>query len=272
MTTSGSGTCLSWPDRCGWLRTTRQASARACWNASTLQTLASQTKIPIGCDISGASAVPVADGVWWLDRSTADIDGKGAMLRHVDPATNTVDRSVELPFENGYLSSSATTVVFGDPQGTSGWFRLTPGATAFTSLPVPQDSFVLYPAGEGAWNQPAVDGSSLDEADYVTGSATPDKVVSIDGSLIGADENAIYVSGLDASGVDALVRYVDAASAPTTVMNGATLTTANGDQDLGFFDNDPFVIANQKALKLWVVREWPTAGISSVVGAFVSVP
>ena len=155
------------------------------------------------------------------------------MLRHVDPATNTVDRSVELPFENGFLSSSATTVVFGDPQGTDGWFRLTPGATALTSLPVPQDSFVLYPAGEGAWNQPAVDGSSLDEADYVTGSATPDKVVAIDGSLIGADENAIYVSGLDASGVDMLVRYVDAATAPTTVMNGATLTTANGDQDPG---------------------------------------
>ena len=234
--------------------------------------LASQTKIPIGCDIAGASAVPVADGVWWVDRSTADIDGKGAMLRHVDPATNAVDRSVELPFENGYLSSSPSTVVYGDTAGTNGWYRLTPGATAFAALPVQQEAFALYPAGEGAWNQPVENSSSLDEADFVTGSATPDKVIPIDGSLIGADENSIYVAGLDGSGVDTLVRYVDAATAPLTIASGATLTTANGDQNLGFFDNDPFVAVNHKALKLWIVRDWPSAGMTSVAGALISVP
>ena len=90
-------------------------------------TLAEQATIPVVCDIAGVQAVPVADGVWLLDRSTADGDGHGGMIRHIDPATNTVDRSVEVPFVNGFLGSSPTTVIFGSSDEGSGWYRLTAG-------------------------------------------------------------------------------------------------------------------------------------------------
>ena len=233
-------------------------------------TLASQAKIEITCDISGANAAVVSDGIWWVDVS--NLDGNGPMLRHVSPATNAVDRSVALPFASGYLTSSGDTVIYGDGSGQNGWYRLTAGSTSFAPLPVPAGTYAAFASGDGVWLQPSEDSSSLPEADFITGSETPDEVIPIDGSLIGADANSIYVAGLDAAGSNALVRYGDAATPPLTISSGATVTTAGGDQTLGFFDNDPFVVANQQALKLWVVREWPNAGVTSVVGTLVRVP
>ena len=234
-------------------------------------TLAEQATIPVACDIGGVQAVPVADGVWWLDRSTADGDGHGGMIRHIDPATNTVDRSVEVPFVNGFLGSSPTTVIFGDSGYGNGWYRLVSGATAFTPLTLPDQTFGLYAQGDGVWFQPLQGVGPQPEADYFTGSATPDKTISIDGILVGADEQAIYVDS-SSSDPDALMRYAFDGTAPAAILVGRTLTTSNGNQDLGYFDNDPLVIANQKIAKLWLVNDWPVTGTNSVIAQAASTP
>ena len=235
------------------------------------QTLASQAKIPVVCDITGVQAVPVADGVWWLDRSTADGDGHGGMIRHIDPATNTVDRSVGVPFVNGFLGSSGTTVVFGDSGAGNGWYRLLPGATSFVPLPIPDQNFGFHPQGDGAWVQPVQNIGPLPEADFITGSATPDKVVQVDGILTGVDDSAIYVDS-SSSVPDALMRYAFDGSAPTAILTGATITTSNGDNALGYFDNDPFVVANHKVAKLWLVKDWPVDGTTSLIAQAATAP
>jgi hypothetical protein len=234
-------------------------------------TLMEQATIPVTCDISGVQAVPVADGVWWLDRSTADGDGHGGMIRHIDPATNTVDRSVAVPFVNGFLGSSPTTVIFGSSDAGSGWYRLTQGATSFTPMTIPGQTFGLYAQGEGLWFQPVQNLGPQPEADFYTSSATPDKVIAIDGTLVGADVSAIYADS-SSSNPDQLVRYALDGSAPSPILTGATLTTVNGDQGLGYFDNDPLVIANQKVAKLWRVQDWPVAGTTSVIAQAANTP
>ncbi|MEO6350653.1 MAG: hypothetical protein ABIP53_08375 [Candidatus Limnocylindrales bacterium] len=236
-------------------------------------TLVSQTKIPIGCDIFGPSVAAVADGVWWLDRSTSDADGNGAMLRHIDPATNQVDRSVELPFVNGYLQSSSTTVFFGDSGGAKGWYRLTPGATAFTSLGLPPRPFEWFPAGEGAWFQPLVDNSALFEADFVTASATPEARLPfvLNGVLAGADGAAVYVASR-AGPSTTLLRYATDGSAPTTILTGATLTTPDGVQNLDYVGGQPLIVSGNRFAKLWMVSNWPDEGTTSLIAQVTTSP
>ena len=234
-------------------------------------TLAEQATMPVTCDVAGVQAQPVADGVWWLDRSTADGDGHGGMIWHIDPATNTVDRSVELPFVNGFLGSSPTTVIFGSSDEGSGWYRLLQGATAFTPMTIPGPTFGLYAQGEGVWFQSVQGVQPEPQADFYTSSATPDKSIPIDGILTGADELAIYADS-SSSDPDQLVRYAIDGTAPSPILSGATLTTANGDHDLGYFDNDPLVIANQMVAKLWLVQDWPAEGTTSVITQAASTP
>ena len=156
-------------------------------------TLASQARISVGCDISGVQAVPVADGVWWLDRSTSDGDGHGGMIRHIDPATNTVDRSVEAAICQRVPGQQLFHGHLRRPWPRQWLVSPTTRRDLFYALPVPDQSFGLHPQGEGVWLQPAQSLGATSEAEYFTSSATPDKVISIDGILTGADELAIYV-------------------------------------------------------------------------------
>jgi hypothetical protein len=236
------------------------------------QTLQSQAKIPVGCDVGGPAAVPVQDGVWWVDRTTADGNGNGGTLHHINPQTNAIDRSVPLPYVNGYLSSSPTTVAYGQDVYGYDYYRLTQGATAFEQLPVPYPTLQIFPAGEGVWIQPEGPVDMLEEADFITSSATPDKVIPIDGYLIGADENAVYGTSPAADGQDQLVRYGTDGSAPTVVMSASTLTTASGSDSLGFFDNTPLVLANGKIAKFWLASNYPDDGTTSVMAEVVNAP
>jgi hypothetical protein len=271
--TTGSGTVLALAGSI-WVAQDDMTGSNKC----TLErfdpaTLASQARIPIGCDIAGSSVAAVADGVWWLDRSTSDGDGNGAMLRHIDPATNEVDRSVELPFVNGSLASTPTTVIFGDPSGVNGWYRLTSGATAFESLGLPLRVSGWFPVGDGAWFQPSVDNAVQFEADFVTGSTTSDQRLPFEqgGNLVGADDAAVYVDSRAAS-PRTLMRYPIDGSAPTTVLTGATLTTAGADYGLDYFAGWPLIVSADGMAKLWTVPNWPVAGTSTVVAQVTIAP
>ena len=88
-------------------------------------------------------AAAASDGVWWVDRSTEDANANGGTLRHVDPATNSVDRSVPLPFVNGLLGGSASTIIYGDSDYGYGYYKLTQGATSLTPVPVPGRLFSI---------------------------------------------------------------------------------------------------------------------------------
>ena len=235
-------------------------------------TLTSQAKIPAGCDIGGPLAAPVADGVWWVDRSTEDINALGGTLRHVDPATNKADRSVALPFVNGNMTSSSTTVFYGDSNYGDGYYRLVQGASALEPLPVPSNVLSQFAANDGVWYQPEGPVDMLEEADFVTDSATPDQVIPIDGYLIGADDHAVYGTSPGANGEDQLVRYAADGSGSTVIMSGSKVTTAAGSDDLGFFDNTPIVFANGKVAKLWLASNYPDGSTTSVLGEVTNLP
>lgn len=234
-------------------------------------TLSQQASISVGCDLTGPSAVPVTDGIWWVDRSTADIDGHGGMLRHMDPSTSSVDRSVELPFLNADLLSSPSTVIYGDVTPDNAWYSLVAGSSTFSQMTLPTDLEQVFPSGAGVWYQSGPgEGGNL-EADFTTGSAQPQSVVPIgDGALVGADEASVYgVTRQEAA--EKLTRYVVSGS-PTTILSGATLQTADGALDLGYDDNDPLVIANNHVAKLWLVSGWPDESGSTVVAQVASLP
>ena len=73
--------------------------------------------------------------------------------------------------------------------------------------------------------QPEAD-NLVGEADFVSGSPTPDKTIPIDGYMEGADDQAVYAT----TGVgtpETLMRYPMDGSAPTVIMNGSTVTTSD---------------------------------------------
>ena len=163
-----------------------------------------QAAIPIGCDISGPMFVATDDGIWWKDRSGADINGKGGHIRHVDLPTNTVDRSVELPSLNGYLQSAGSTVFYSDDVNGPKTYRLDPGTSAFVSMGQVPSPFL--PTRTGVWTQLYQSGQGQPEADFYTGPGKPAQRLPIDGVLVGADEHAVYTSR--SAGPDELWRYV----------------------------------------------------------------
>ena len=221
-------------------------------------TLLVQAVIAVGCDTFGVGAAAVEDGLWWVDRSTADADGKGGQLRHINPTTNEVDRSVELPFLNGSLSASRTTLFYGDSAADKGFYRLLPGATAFVPMGILPVRF--FPAGEGVWGQPATSGLTLPQADLYTTSSTPDRSIPIDtGAVVGADELAVYVSR-----VDVLWRYPIDGSPPTQIAQSATLRTADQDLPL-FYGSDRLLFGAGEMVQLWFVYNFPTQGGSAVI-------
>lgn len=222
-------------------------------------TLEESATIPVVCDIFGVSVVAVQNGLWWLDRSTSDIDGKRALLRHVDPATNQVDRSVELPFANGYLSSSATTAFFGD--SGEGWYRLLPGATAFEAMPAVDTPF--YPSGEGVWVGDALAGTAA----FFTAGQSPDKVLPVEGPLTAADESSVYTT--KSGNEQELWRYPRDGSGPSMVAASTTLQTDRGDQPLYYSD---LFIGEHQVATIWTVYGLTPGGTATVIAQVAPLP
>ena len=144
-----------------------------------------QATIPVPCYVSSAYFTAANDAVWYYDFTTADLSGKGGTIRRIDPSANKPAETVTLPFLNGYLAHSATSIVYTntDDQGT---FLLTAGATQLVSIGTPQTQ--VYPVSNGAWT------SNNNTATFY-GPGGTQRSFPVDGPVIAADENAVYVDG-----------------------------------------------------------------------------
>lgn len=123
--------------------------------------------------------------IWFVDQTGVDAAGKGAKLRRIDPATNEPDAGVDLPFLNGFLLHSETTLFYWD--GAVGWYRLRAGDTAFEDFGIKDYG---APGGDLVW----LTAENGTVAQSHGGPGGPTRTVSIDGSLVAADAGALYLS------------------------------------------------------------------------------
>jgi hypothetical protein len=207
-------------------------------------TLAVQATIAIPCDITSSQFTVLDDAIWYVDRTA-----KGStveQIRRIDPATNQPDTAIEVPFFNGYLGSSGTSIVYGAIG--SGYYRLRTGETAFQAIGSADDLIVL-PVEDGIWtqrDQTVVHFSSGD---------TPDRTVTIDGQMVGADTLALYVESSDpVDATSTLWRYPTDGSTPVQIGRAATINDQGQNQNVGYFDNDPLLVGTDAIVKLWVVQ------------------
>jgi hypothetical protein len=228
-------------------------------------TLAEQATVPIQCSDLGAAIVSDGSAVWFVDQTKYQASTKkGAVLTRIDPATNALGPSVDLPFIDGYLLDSQGALFYAGPRTQSSgfivgsYYRLTTGASAMESL----GQFNLQPvvSGTGLW----VESSDGRSAEYFTAADVPPITVPIPyGEIVGGSATAVYVSVLE---TDSTVwRYPIDGSAPTTVgdpptMNGQSYNTFSGDIPSPVANSDgilfvwPATVAGNTTS--WVFLQW----------------
>ncbi len=166
----------------------------------------------------------------------ADTTGKGAVLRLIDTATNTVAAStVAVPFPDGELRATTTAVFYGDPD--KGQFRLRPGESALSRIGDPD--VTAFPTGilggDGIWATVAGQPYAL-----YTSDGGPDGTIDLDdadgGTLVGADKESVYLERSAAEGGRELWRrYVDG-RVPVRLAAAGSAETGYGPIDLVYFD------------------------------------
>jgi hypothetical protein len=191
------------------------------------------------CNFFQSLFASTGDDVWLIDRSLEGYSKEG--IRRIDPTTNTASDPIELPFLNGYLYGAPTALVYGDED--KGWYSLAVGSTSLQ--PLGARLAPIYPTGNGIWDgQDAV-------AEYFTGDGPPAQTLPIDGSLVGADEQALYVE--QASNQDStseLWRYPINGNEPVRV---GQAPPPYADQTFSYFDNSPLIATGPAVIKVWVV-------------------
>lgn len=217
-----------------------------------LTTLDVRATIPTTCTSYYTELAATAKSLWYQDTAGLRAGDPGARLRWIDAATNQVSGSVELPYAFGPdratdLRATDTSVFFGfDADAGYNELRLRVGEDRFTPIPTPGRRTLLV--GDGIWTQVE------DTASYVTRADAPDRSVTIDGSLVAADETALYVQRFGAQGsVRELWRHPLDGEPPTRLASGATIGTAWGDQTLDYFGGEPIFGGPTALVKLWLV-------------------
>jgi hypothetical protein len=209
-------------------------------------TLSTQATISIPCFFHSPTFAALGPSIWFIDPSAMDTNLAGAVLRQIDPATNKPTAiAAPITYAGGNLvaGTGATSIVDGYSQDT---LFMPLGATAFQSLGPLQAPLDGVSRGVWTWT------SDTDTA-TLTGPAGPLATIPIGGSMIGADDQAVYTAGGPGSaGDDTLWRYPADGSAPSQIATGSTVGTALNTADLGYFDDWPFLIGSQAAVKLWL--------------------
>jgi hypothetical protein len=202
-------------------------------------TFAVQATIKATCNFFQSLFATTGDDVWLIDRSLDGYATEG--IRRIDPTTNTPSAPIDLPFFNGYLYGTPTAVIYGDED--KGWYSLATGSTSLQPLgaqPAP-----IYPAGNGIWDE------QNQVAEYFMVDGPPARTLPIDGALVGADEQALYVEQPSNEDLTSeLWRYPVNGSEPVRV---GQAPPAYGDQALSYFDNNPLIASGQAVIKIWVV-------------------
>jgi len=223
-----------------------------------MRTLDEQASITIPCDIFRSQFASLGDDIWYLDRTTADIDGNNGTLRRIDPATNQVGTAetdaVTLPFTNGYLLGGGDAIFWRadavDPAGDHQLYRLQPGATELESLGQPEDGSI-FPGGTGVWTESQ--GDLGINVVHRTSAAGPDAVIPVDGVPVGGDATSAYVAGYDFDGTPILLRYPADGGAPDVVATSVTLDTSQGSQTLDYVSDRPVMVTDDTVATLWLV-------------------
>jgi hypothetical protein len=213
-------------------------------------TLAEQATIPIPCtsSITGPQIISDGSAVWFVDVSKYDVGTlKGAVLTRIDPTTNALGPSVDLPFINGGRMDSQGALFYQDASiKNTGYYRLTTGTSAME--PLGQFKSQVRAAGTGLW----VTSDDDHSAEYFTSAGAPQVTLPISGLLVGGDITAAYVEilGKDPTGTKAaeqLWRYPIDGSTPTLLGYSPTVN----DQNYSYFNDPPAVTNGNGFLKLW---------------------
>ncbi|MEO6349985.1 MAG: hypothetical protein ABIP53_04975, partial [Candidatus Limnocylindrales bacterium] len=233
-------------------------------------TLEIRGSVAVPCDLFSSTFTSFDDAIWFLDRTTADADAHGGRLRRIDPVTREVTGDIVVPYVNGYMTSTPEALFWlaqgrrAPNQDDASVFRLLPGETALTSFGVlDSDSQPLLnfsPAGEGFWAWPRFDAPPV----FRSSPSDPGVALTINGSLVGADETALYTNQVSTfDSLPELWRYPVDGSAASRLAVGVTIQTANGDQTLSY--NAPLLFQEGYAVQLWVVLSRIEQSVRSLV-------
>ncbi|MGK2851533.1 MAG: VWD domain-containing protein [Candidatus Limnocylindrales bacterium] len=215
-------------------------------------TLVVEATIATACTTFYTELAATANALWYQDTAGLRAGDPGAKVRWIDPATNKVSGSVDLPStvvpdRATDLRATDTAVFFGfDSDAGYSELRLRVGQDRFTSVRTPGSRTLV--AGDGIWVQEVAAASF-----YSTGGVA-DRTIQIEGSLVAADERALYVQRFGAQGsVQELWRHPLDGQSPTRLASGATIGSAWGDRRLDYFDGGPILSAPSALVKLWLV-------------------
>jgi hypothetical protein len=206
------------------------------------QTLTEQATILVPCGFFD-SPETVSDGsaLWFIDVTKYDgTTNKGAVLTRIDPVTNALGPSVDLPFINGNRWDSLGALFYFSNSAETGFYRLMPGDTSMTRL-APWNPGT-HPGGTGLW----VSSSDGKTAQNFSEAGGPQATLPIDGTLVAGDSSSAYVER-NAAGASELWRYPINGSAAKI----GTAPTLDG-EDLGYFADPQSIVAPDGFIKLWL--------------------
>jgi hypothetical protein len=210
------------------------------------QTFAVQATIPTECNFFHTAMAATSEGVYVLDRTLQGSTAEG--IRQIDPATNAVSDPVVVPFFNGFLSGTPDGVVYGDDDG---WSWLANGSTQLVSLgahPSP-----VFAGSRGVWT------TEDQVARLFVADGPAVRTITIDGSVVAADADAIYVNQFSRDGgPDELWRYPIDGGDPARV---AVAAPQLGSTSFSYRDNDPIIVTDTGLAKLWQVPDTDTSSL-----------
>jgi len=219
-----------------------------------------QAHIAVPCGSENGEFVATGDGIWVVD---------GSSLRPVDLASNTLGAGIQLPVAGAKLLGTDSVVYAGTPNESPGtWYRLGPGDAAFSQVGA-------LPAGGGL--DPVAGGGALWLQDFdgtvkqFTTSATPaGPTLAVTGTLIAADDHAVYAARDDQSaGHFELWRYPADGSAATKIAeNNLAFPITDGSFYLQYGGSGARIVPVPG--KLYVVWQVP-AGIGLIGSVVIQV-